>query len=157
MVLTSRQLLVVWYRLNQGSKGKRTLVQLAFSADMRFGGIGIFLVSTRRTGSWNGRGTHQRMSFDCCLTPKSQPHTTSFPGANLGLPSSSTAISVSSAFVGGAAALGSARVLSCISRTSSSFSGAGAGTASGAGVGWRRAVGAGMVTYNPFVVLEVTP
>lgn len=51
VVLTSRQLLVVWYRLNQGSKGKRTLVQLAFSADMRFGGIGIFLVSTRRTGS----------------------------------------------------------------------------------------------------------
>jgi len=45
---------------------KHTLVQLFLSADMRFGGIGIFLVSTRRTGSL-GNGQVSQSPRPRCL------------------------------------------------------------------------------------------
>jgi hypothetical protein len=64
-------------------------------------------------------------------------------------------MSVSSAVVGGATALGSAVVASCMStRSSSSCSGAGSGTVSGAGAGWRRAVGAGIVAISGYGVSQ---
>lgn len=77
-------------------------------------------------------------------------HTTSLPGANLGLPSSSTTISVSSGSHDGAAmALGSEGTASGASRrSSSSWAGEGRETSTSAGVSLlvlSRAVGAGIL------------
>ena len=83
-------------------------------------------------------------------------HTTSCPGANLGRPSSSMAISVSSAVAGGATSVGSVVSASCIStRSSSSRSAAGRGVASGAAIGWASAVGAGIVTGLGWIARKV--